>query len=217
MARNAGKKQIGLYSPASPEGRQKYGQERQFSVNRGNIKVKSGIYAWAGWLAAALAFALAPATQAQEALGQNDQIIHDVARMGKGEEITQIIKENPAMRDARTGLGSTPLHMAATNPDTGALKALLAAGADVNAKDMDGNTPLHMAAYSNKFEHSKLLLEAGADVNAVSTGGRTPVAMARKSRADDVIGLISLWMLKGCKAGEKCIQAENSNLKKLMD
>ncbi|MDO9189207.1 MAG: ankyrin repeat domain-containing protein [Sulfurimicrobium sp.] len=179
--------------------------------------MKSGIYTWAGQLAAALTLALAPAAQAQEALGQNDQIIHDVARMGKGEEIARIIKANPAMRDARTGLGSTPLHMAATNPDTGALKALLAAGADVNAKDMDGNTPLHMAAYSNKFEHSKLLLEAGADVNAVSTGGRTPVAMARKSRADDVIGLISLWMLKGCKAGEKCIQAENSNLQKLLD
>ncbi len=179
--------------------------------------MKSGIYAWAGWLAAALAFTLTPAAQAQEALGQNDQIIHDVARMGKGEEITRIIKANPAMRDARTGLGSTPLHMAATNPDTGPLKALLEAGADVNAKDMDGNTPLHMAAYSNKFVHSKLLLEAGADVNAVSTGGRTPVAMARKSRADDVIGLISLWMLKNCKAGENCMQVDNNDITKLID
>ena len=179
--------------------------------------MKSGIYIWAGWFTAALAFALSPAAQAQEALGQNDQIIHDVARMGNGEEIARIIRENPAMRDARTGLGSTPLHMAATNPDTGPLQALLAAGADVNAKDMDGNTPLHMAAYSNKFEHSKLLLEAGADVNAVSLGGRTPVAMARKSRADDVIGLISLWMLKGCKAGEKCAQLSNNDIKKLLD
>lgn len=179
--------------------------------------MKSAIYSWAGWLAAALTFALAPAAQAQEVLGQNDQIIHDVARMGKGEEITRIIRENPAMRDARTGLGSTPLHMAATNPDVSALKALLTAGADVNARDMDGNTPLHMAAYSNKFEHTKLLLEAGADVNAVSTGGRTPVAMARKSRADDVVGLISLWMLKGCKAGGKCAQASNSDIRKLLD
>lgn len=179
--------------------------------------MNSAIYSWAGWLAAALAFALAPAAQAQEALGQNDQIIHDVARMGKGEEIARIIRENPAMRDARTGLGSTPLHMAATNPDVSALKALLTAGADVNAKDVDGNTPLHMSAYSNKFEHTKLLLEAGADVNAVSTGGRTPVAMARKSRADDVVGLISLWMLKGCKAGGKCAQASNSDIKKLLD
>ena len=179
--------------------------------------MKSGIYSWARGLTAALALTLTPAAQAQEALGQNDQIIHDVARMGKGEEITRIIKANPAMRDARTGLGSTPLHMAATNPDISALQALLAAGADVNAKDMDGNTPLHMAAYSNKFEQTKLLLEAGADVNAISTGGRTPVAMARKSRADDVIELISLWMLKGCKAGKKCIQAENSDIKRMLD
>jgi len=179
--------------------------------------VKSGIYSWARLLMATLAFALPPAAQAQETLGQNDQVIHDIARMGSGEGIHRIIKENPAMRDARTGLGSTPLHMAATNPDISALQALLAAGADINAKDMDGNTPLHMAAYSNKFEHTKLLLEAGADVNAVSTGGRTPVAMARKSRADDVIGLISLWMLKGCKAGQKCAQASNSDIRKLLD
>jgi len=179
--------------------------------------VKYGIYSWARLLTATLAFALAPAAQAQQALGQNDQIIHDVARLGSGEEISQIIQKNPEMRDARTGLGSTPLHLAATNPDIGALQTLLAAGADVNSKDMDGNTPLHMAAYSNKFEHSKRLLEAGADVNAVSTGGRTPIAMARKSRADDVIGLISLWMLKGCKAGTKCIQADISNIKKMLD
>jgi hypothetical protein len=48
-------------------------------------------------------------------------------------------------------------------------------------------------------------------------GGRTPVAMARKSRADDVVGLISLWMLKGCKAGKNCAQASNSDIKKLLD
>lgn len=161
--------------------------------------------------------ALPSAAHAQEVLGQNDQIIHDAARMGSGADVARIIKENPAMRDARTGLGSTPLHLAATNPDVSALKALLAAGADVNAKDMDGNTALHMAAYTNRIEAAKILLEAGADVNIKTTAGRTPMAMARKSRSDEIAGLISLWVLKGCKPGAKCEQASTYDLKKLVD
>ena len=161
--------------------------------------------------------ALASAAHAQQVLGQNDQMIHDAARIGSGADIARIIKGNPAMRDARTSLGSTPLHLAATNPDVTALKALLAAGANVNAKDDDGNTPLHMAAYTNRIEHAKVLLEAGADVNVVSTGGRTPMAMARKSRADEIAGLIALWVLKGCKSGGKCEQASTYDLKRLVD
>ena len=173
---------------------------------------------WARLLIAVLSVAaLASTAHAQQVLGQNDQLIHDAARMGSGADVAKIIKENPAMRDARTGLGSSPIHLAATNPDVTALKALLAAGANVNAKDSDGNTPLHMAAYTNRIENAKVLLEAGADVNVVSTGGRTPMAMARKSRADEIAGLISLWILKGCKAGGKCEQASTYDLKRLLD
>lgn len=162
-----------------------------------------------------IALAVAGPVRAEGAIGQNDQKIHDVARMGSGADIEKILKANPAMRDARTGLGSTPLHLAATNSDVTAAKALLAAGADVNARDMDNNTPLHMAAYTNQVEVAKVLLEAGADVNVVSSGGRTPMAMARKSRADEIAGLISLWILKGCKSGGKCEQASTYNLKRL--
>lgn len=162
-----------------------------------------------------ITLAVAGPVLAEGVIGQNDQKIHDVARMGSGADIEKILKANPAMRDARTGLGSTPLHLAATNSDVTAAKALLAAGADVNARDMDNNTPLHMAAYTNQVEVAKVLLEAGADVNVVSSGGRTPMAMARKSRADEIAGLISLWILKGCKAGGKCEQASTYDLKKL--
>jgi ankyrin repeat protein len=175
--------------------------------------VKSLNVIWMSLLGIVLAVA-GPAW-AEEVIGQNDQIIHDAARMGSGADIEKILKANPAMRDARTGLGSMPLHLAATNPDVTAVKALLAAGADVNAKDMDNNTPLHMAAYTNRVENAKALLEAGADVNVVSTGGRTPMAMARKSRADEIAGLISLWVLKGCKSGGKCEQASTYDLKRL--
>jgi ankyrin repeat protein len=155
--------------------------------------------------AALLALAmLCPPAWAEPTLGQNDQPIHDAARLGIGAEVERILRAEPKQRDARTGLGSSPLHLAATNPDSGPLKALLAAGADVNARDGDGATPLHMAAYTARVRNTELLLQAGADVDAKTNGGRTVLSMARKNRADEVAGIISLWVLKGCKAGKPC-------------
>lgn len=148
-------------------------------------------------------FAIAGAAVAQT-LGANDQPIHDAARMGTAAEVQAILKAAPAARDARTGRGSTPLHLAASNPDAGPLTALLAAGADANARDGEGATPLHMAAYTQRTENAKLLLEAGADTTAKTHSGRDPLSMARKNMANEVAGVISLWILKGCKPGKTC-------------
>ena len=79
-------------------------------------------------------------------VASHDQPIHDAARTGSGNDVNHLLKADPKQRDARTDLGSTPLHLAATNPDTSAMKALIAAGANPNARDNDGATPLHMAA-----------------------------------------------------------------------
>lgn len=133
-----------------------------------------------------------------------DQPIHDAARTGSGEMVTKLLKANPDTKGLRTVNGSTPLHLAATNPDVGALKALLAAGADANARDSDGLTPLHMAAYTQNAKHARLLLEFGADPYAKTNAGRDPTSMARKTMANEVAGVISLWILKGCQAGKPC-------------
>jgi ankyrin repeat protein len=152
---------------------------------------------------AVLLFVLALPAGAQ-VLGANDKPIHDAARIGSGAEVQVILSASPGDRDARTGLGSTPLHLAATNPDISALKVLIAAGADVNARDNDGATPLHMAAYTLRAAHARLLLEAGADTTVKTNAGRDPLSMARKNMANEVAGVISLWILKGCKAGKPC-------------
>lgn len=137
-------------------------------------------------------------------LGAGDQQIHDAARIGSGARVEKLLIANPAARDARTAAGSTPLHLAATNPDLSALKALIAAGADPNARDGEGATPLHMAAYTQNAKHAQLLLEAGADPMAKTNIGRDPTSMARKAMANEAAGVISLWILKGCKAGKPC-------------
>lgn len=139
-----------------------------------------------------------------ETLGANEQPIHDAARMGTDVEVAAILKRDPAARDARTPLGSTPLHLAATNVDPAALKALIAASANVNARDSEGMTPLHMAAYAQRTPHAQLLLEAGADPAAKTNAGRDALSIARKVMAHETAGIISLWVLKGCKAGKPC-------------
>jgi len=146
---------------------------------------------------------LAPGARAEEAALSPDQPIHDIARLGSAAEMQKLLKANPAARDVRTAMGSTPLHLAATNPDSGVVKALLAAGADVNARDGEGATPLHMAAYVDKSANATLLLQAGADVNAVTSNGRSVTSLGRKTMANEAVGVISLWMLKGCKPGMK--------------
>ena len=162
----------------------------------------TGISSWSSLVLASLLLAL-PA-QAQEVLGANDQPIHDAARIGSGKDVTSILTTQPGARDVRTAQGSTPLHLAATNPDISALTALLAAGADPNARDGDGATPLHMAAYAQNARHAQLLLEAGADPYAKTNAGRDPTSMARKAMANEAAGVISLWILKACKAGKSC-------------
>ncbi len=157
---------------------------------------------WISLVCAAMLLFVVPVRA--QVLGANDQPIHDAARIGNGNDVTVILKVQPAARDARTSQGSTPLHLAATNPDVSALKALLAAGADPNSRDAEGATPLHMAAYTQNAKHSQLLLEAGADPYAKTNAGRDPTSMARKVMANEAAGVISLWILKGCQAGKPC-------------
>ena len=60
---------------------------------------------------------------------------------------------------------SGALHMAAQEGHTEIVKALLAAGAAVNAKDQEGRTALDLAAQEGHTETVKALLAADAAVN----------------------------------------------------
>lgn len=135
---------------------------------------------------------------------QGNLEIHDVAKQGTGARLKELLAKDKTLLNVKNVRGATPLHFAAINPDRTAIEALLAAGADVNAKDEEDYTPLHMAAFHRQADYALLLLEAGADVNAKTVSGRTPLSMAEKARADETAGVISLWILKGCKPGQGC-------------
>ena len=65
--------------------------------------------------------------------------------------------------------------------DTATVRALIDAGARVDAAHGDGATALHWAAHRDDLEAAGLLIEAGADVNAANALGATPLWLAAKN------------------------------------
>ena len=62
--------------------------------------------------------------------------------------------------------------------DAAAVRAALAAGADINTPQVDGTTALHWAAHNDDMAMLMTLLGAKADVNAANRYGVTPLSLA---------------------------------------
>lgn len=77
---------------------------------------------------------------------------------------------------------------AARAGDTATMRALIGAGADVDAPQGDGATALHWAAHRDDLEAAALLLEAGANVDAANALGATPLWLAAKNGGGVMVG-----------------------------
>ncbi len=79
------------------------------------------------------------------------------------------------------GQNQTPLNRAAQSGVAEAVKALVEAGADMEAKNDSGRTPLHEAVIEGEPESIRILMAAGADTEARTPDGATPAELAVKS------------------------------------
>ena len=71
--------------------------------------------------------------------------VFDAAAVGRTRGLEELVEAEPGLVHARTGNGSTPLHLAARFDQRGAVELLLEHGADASARDGDGRTPADVA------------------------------------------------------------------------
>jgi ankyrin repeat protein len=74
--------------------------------------------------------------------------------------------------------------------DRAAVRALVAAKADVNAARPDGATPLAWAVHHDDLESVELLIKAGANVNAANDYGVTPLTLACMNRSGALVAAL---------------------------
>ncbi|EPS58776.1 hypothetical protein M569_16037, partial [Genlisea aurea] len=91
--------------------------------------------------------------------------------------------------------------------DLEGIKELIAAGTDVNFRDIDHRTALHVAACQGYEDVALLLLENGAEVDIEDRWGSTPLADAIHYKSHKVIKLLEKW---GAKQFMASMQVQNA-------
>lgn len=103
--------------------------------------------------------------------------IFEASVLGKADRIQEILRSNPARVSEHAADGFTPVALAAFFGQLAAAKALIAAGADVNAaaKNALKVQALHAAVAGRNLEIVRAVLDAGADPNAQQQSGFRPM------------------------------------------
>jgi uncharacterized protein len=115
-----------------------------------------------------------PAPLVQAARSRDAATVEKMLRAGPRTVVRQIAVD-----------GTTALHWAVYNDDADLVDRLVAAGADVNARNDYGATPLSQAAVVGNVRVIKRLLSAGADVESANADGQTVLmVLARSSNVE---------------------------------
>lgn len=109
------------------------------------------------------------------------------------ELFTEALERGAPVNQLTQHTQSSPLHYAAEQDSLFFTKALLNAGAAIDAIDRDLRTPLHLAADSNKLAQVRLLIESGCRRCPLDRGKRSPLDFAfRKGNLKLIEFLIEL-------------------------
>ena len=102
----------------------------------------------------------------------------------EGPERVRWVLRHVAAEDA------TPLHLAAQAGSTEAVRKLIGAGAEPNARDARGRTPLFHPARAGRTELIGVLIAAGAGPDAADNDGSTPLHLAAAENNTDTAQLL---------------------------
>jgi ankyrin repeat protein len=105
---------------------------------------------------------------------------------GDTRSVVEILQQGVDANASFPITGTRALMIAAAQGHVDTVRALLDAGADVNAADVTGWTPLHAAAYNGDLQIVKLLLGHGAIPPPPSWFLQSPSIMAEKLGHQDI-------------------------------
>jgi uncharacterized protein len=128
--------------------------------------------------------------------------VFEAAATGKTERVLELINKDPSLLNAYSPDGFTPLGFSVFFGRAETAKALLDAGADVNAASRETMkvTPLASAAAAKQTEIARMLIARGANVNARAVSGHVPL---HEASANGNVELVRLLIESGAEVNAK--------------
>jgi ankyrin repeat protein len=123
-------------------------------------------------------------------LSLSAQDIFDAARNGDTIELKEWIRKDSSLINGSNASGYSPLIIAAYNNQPGAVKVLLASGANPDFRDKMGNTALIGICFKGYAAIGEALLQQGADVNLANYNDATPLIFASTFGNTEIVQLL---------------------------
>ena len=117
-----------------------------------------------------------------------DNRLTDAARRGDTPAVLEMIEECPQQYRAEELY--LALLWASSHNHTSTMRALITAGADVNAAFYRGHRILSAAAKEGSVDAVRMLLETGADATAEDPWGKTALDYAKRYKHPAVVALL---------------------------
>ncbi|XP_033118085.1 transient receptor potential cation channel subfamily A member 1 homolog isoform X1 [Anneissia japonica] len=118
---------------------------------------------------------------------------HLAALYGKYRTVKELVNHDPTVVDDEDEYSNTPLHLASQEGHFKVVQVLIAAGAEITARNQNQWTPLDCAASNGWRKTAEVLLEADCPVDPIDKAKTTPLHLACKNGHLEVVKLLLEW------------------------